>query len=744
MATTPFNGDSAATRDAAPMILTEVSEDGSTLPPVLLQYWQIALRWRWVIGGIIAGALILGLVLTLLMSPRYTARAQIEISREQKNVTSVEGLESADSGRDLEFYATQYALLKADSLAQRVARKLNLAERPAFFAAHGAEMPGAEGALGNAGGNSAASRDARQRLAVQLLLGNVDIAPIRGSSLVDILYTSRDPALSAEISNAWIQQFIAATMDREFSSTADARRFLEQRLATLRARLEQSERELVTYAAQRDIVQLNTIRNADGDTQMQRTLASADLEALNSALAAARAERVAAESRASMSGGGAGASPEALSNPAINSLRQRRAEVAAEYAKLLVQFEPGYPGARALKSEIDALDAAINRETDRVSGSRAKAYTEALQQERELESQVNALKARLDRQQRDSIQLNIYQREADTNRQLYDALLQRYKEIGVAGTVGASNIAVVDVAQVPTKPSAPNLMLNLALALLAGTVIAAAVTVGLEQIDEGIRHPSDVRQKLGLPLLGNVPMATGDPVEELADPKSHLAEAYFSTRSTLAFATSHGLPRSFTVTSTRSGEGKSTSAFALAATIGRTGKSVLLVDGDMRSPSVHKFMGVDNAAGLSNLLTGDDDFARLVQPTGFKGLSAMVAGPAPPSAAELLSTDRMHLIIQKLLAHFDHVVIDSPPVLGLTDAPLLGRAVEGCVFVIEAEGAAVRAIRSSLDRMRMVDNHIYGAIVTKIDQRQHGYGYGYGYGYGHSYGYGQSAQKEAA
>lgn len=742
MASHPFNGDTTAAHGATPVTLADLPQDGSTLPPVLLQYWQIALRWRWVIGGIIAGALILGLVLTLLMSPRYTARAQIEISREQKNVTSVEGLESADSGRDLEFYATQYALLKADSLAQRVSRKLNLVERPAFFAAHGAEMPGADGSLGDAGANRAASRDARQRLAVQLLLANVDIAPIRGSSLVDILYTSRDPALSAEISNAWVQQFIAATMDREFSSTADARRFLEQRLATLRARLEQSERELVTYAAQRDIVQLNTIRNADGDTQMQRTLASADLEALNSALAAARAQRVAAESRATMSGG-AGASPEALSNPAINSLRQRRAEAAAEYAKLLIQFEPGYPAARALKSEMDALDVAINRETERVSGSRTKAFSEALQQERDLEAQVNALKARLDRQQRDSIQLNIYQREADTNRQLYDALLQRYKEIGVAGTVGASNIAVVDVAQVPTNPSAPNLMLNLALALLAGTVAAAAVTVGLEQIDEGIRHPSDVRQKLGLPLLGNVPMATGDPVDELADPKSHLAEAYFSTRSTLAFATSHGLPRSFTVTSTRSGEGKSTSAFALAATIGRTGKSVLLVDGDMRSPSVHKFLGVENGAGLSNLLTGDDEFGRLVLPTGFKGLSAMVAGPAPPSAAELLSTDRMHLIIQRLLSDFDHVVIDSPPVLGLTDAPLLGRAVEGCVFVIEAEGAAVRAIRSSLDRMRMVDNHIYGAIVTKIDQRQHGYGYGYGYGYGHSYGYGQQASKDA-
>lgn len=739
MATSSFDSDTATARQPATLMLADAVGEGTTLPPILLQYWQIALRWRWVIGGIIAGALILGLVLTLLMSPRYTARAQIEISREQKNVTSVEGLESSDSGRDLEFYATQYALLKADSLAQRVARKLNLTERPAFFAAHGAEMPGADG---NNPANDNAVRDARQRLAVQLLLGNVDISPIRGSSLVDILYTSRDPALSAEISNAWVQQFIAATMDREFSSTADARRFLEQRLATLRARLEQSERDLVTYAAQRDIVQLNTVRNADGDTQTQRTLASADLESLNSALAAARAERVAAESRANMAGN-ASASPEALSNPAINSLRQRRAEVGADYAKMLVQFEPGYPAARALKSQMDALDAAIARETDRVTGSRAKAYSEALQQERQLEAQVAALKSRLDRQQRDSIQLNIYQREADTNRQLYDALLQRYKEIGVAGTVGASNIAVVDVAQVPTKPSAPNLMLNLALALLAGTVLAAAVTVGLEQIDEGIRHPTDVRQKLGLPLLGNVPMATGDPVEELLDPKSHLAEAYFSTRSTLAFATSHGLPRSFTVTSTRSGEGKSTSAFALAATIGRTGKSVLLVDGDMRSPSVHKFIGVDNAAGLSNLLTGEDDVTSLLRPTVFKGLSAMVAGPPPPSAAELLSTDRMHLIVEMLLGRFDYVVIDSPPVLGLTDAPLLGRAVEGCVFVIEAEGAAVRAIRSSIDRLRMVDNQIYGAIVTKIDQRQHGYGYGYGYGYGHSYGYGQ-AQRDAA
>lgn len=696
-------------------------------PPILLQYWHIALRWKWVIAGIILSTVALGLIATLLTTPKYTAASRIEISRDQKKVTNVEGLESSESGRDVEFYQTQYSLLAARSLAERVSRSLRLSSNDAFFAAHGIKSDDSGLFFDRTGQPlSAAQRAKREKLAVDALLDNVGISPIRGSSLIDVSYTSASPELSAQIANSWTQQFIESSMDRRFASTADARKFLEERLADLRVRLETSERELVNYASQKGIVALGTSKSTDGKTEVERTLVSSDLEALNEALAKATADRINATSRVGQRGG---ANSDALANVAISSLRQKRAEVASEYAKLMVQFEPGYPAARALAEQLRALDSSIAREEGRVQNSRSSELREAVQNESRLKSQVDELKGLMDAQQRDSIQYNIFQREADTNRELYDGLLQRYKEIGVAG-IGANNIAIVDSAKAPDKPSSPSLPLNLALALLAGMGLAGIATFALEQIDEGLRDPGQVNRLLGIPLLGSVPDVEDDEtLAAIRDGKSSLSEAYLSVRSNLAFSTDHGVPRSFMVTSTRPAEGKSTTSLAMAAVLGRTGKSVLILDADMRSPSIHEFLGAKNTQGLSNFLAGESDWKTFVQGSDLKGLSLMSAGPSPPSAAELLSSDRMSMLVRDMLGSFDHVVIDAPPILGLADSPLLARAVEGCVFVIEAEGVAVRGIRVSLERLRSVHAHVFGAVLTKLRTTQAGYGYGYGYGY---------------
>ena len=701
-------------------------------PPILLQYWQVVLRWKWLILGIMALALALGLVLTLLTTPQYTASARVEISREQQNITKVEGLEPEQAGRDLEFYQTQYSLLEARSLAERVARSLRLATDSAFFEAHGVAPVGDNGLFTSGGGAAltATERQQRERQVVEILRNNIEISPILNSSLVEIRYTSASPRLSAQIANMWTQQFIESSMDRRFASTADARKFLEGRLADLRAKLEQSERDLVNYASTKGIVTLGSSQGADGKTLSERTLVAADLEALNAALAESIAERITAESKARQ-GNDRGASSEALSNVAISQLRQKRAEVAAEYAKLMVQFEPGYPAARALEQQLRVLDGSIAREETRVSSSRSAEYREAVQREGSLRDKVETLKSRLDLQQRDTIQYKIYLREADTNRQLYDALLQRYKEIGVAG-VGSNNIAIVDPANVPESPSSPKLLVNLILALLGGIGVAGLATFALEQVDEGLRDPGQVNRLLQIPLLGSVPdIEEGSAVEMLGDAKSVMSEAYLSIRSNLAFSTDHGVPRSFMVTSTRPAEGKSTTSLALATVLGRTGKKVLLVDADMRSPSMHAMLGKDNRLGVSNFLAGENDWQKLVIGTDVKGLHLIPAGPTPPSAAELLSSDRMLLLLRQLLEHFDHIVVDSPPILGLADAPLIAGAVEGCIFVTEAEGVALRGIKAALGRLQSVHAHVFGIVLTKLKQRQAGYGYGYGYGYGH-------------
>ena len=350
---------------------TNESREGLA-PPILLQYWHVILRWKWAIIAIILASLAIGLVITLLITPKYSATSRIEISREQQNITKVEGLESADAGRDLEFYQTQYSLLSSRALAERVVRSMRLSSRDDFFAAHGVKPENTSIFSGQAGGPiSTKQREKRDLLAVKLLQANISISPVRGSRLIDVIYTCANASLSAQIANSWTQEFIGQSMDRRFSSTADARKFLEGRLSDLRAKLETSEREVVNYASEKGIVALGTSKSIDGKTEVVRTLVSSDLEALNQALADATSERVKAESRANARSS-SGASSEALGNVAISTLRQRRAEVAAELAKLLVQFEPGYPAARALSEQIRALDTSISREEARVQNSRSE------------------------------------------------------------------------------------------------------------------------------------------------------------------------------------------------------------------------------------------------------------------------------------------------------------------------------------------------------------------------------------
>lgn len=704
--------------------------------PILLQYWQAMLRHKIAIAAIIAFCVALGVIVTLLMTPYFTSTSRIEISREQDKVTNVEGVTGSDgTAQNIEFYQTQYSLLESRSLAERVARSRNLASKDGFFAAFGIDPSDSGVFSGSPGGKSAAQRNERLKLATDLLQEHVSISPIRGSSLVDVNFESPSRKLSAEIANAWIAQFIASNLDRRFNSTADARKFLEGQLAELKQKLEDSERNLSSYADNKEIITLSSEQTAGGKTVSQKTLASANLEALNAQLAQATADRILAESEAQQRSG----NKNALANSTLNDLRGERAKAQAEYARLMVQFEPEYPAAKALESQIAAFDQSIAAEESRSRTGTSARYSEAVEREQKLRTQVDGLKRQFSGERRDSIQYNIFQREVDTNRQLYDGLLQRYKEIGVAG-VGTNNISVVDRAEPAERPSSPRLLLNVALSILAGLGLAAAYVFVMEQIDQTVKDPTELKSKLGIAPLGSIPdFEKEDILSSLADKKSVAWEAYLSIRTSLAFLTDHGVPRSFLLTSTRPNEGKSTSAFALAAVLGATNKHILLIDGDMRNPSLHQMLGMENDAGLSNYLSGTDDFSQLIHKKNAYGFDTMSAGPLPPNAAELLSSPRMRELVVKLNETYDTVIIDAPPVLGLADIPLLAGSVEGVIYTIEASGVKLRGIQSAIQRVRSSHAHIFGGIVTKV-QRQHS---GYGYGYAYQYSYGDKAAEQA-
>jgi succinoglycan biosynthesis transport protein ExoP len=697
---------------------------------VLRQYLLMALRWRYVIIGAVVVCGLLSLIATLLMTPKYTSTTTIEISREANQVTDIKGVEREGGVSDQEFYQTQYGLLQSRSLSERVAARLRLVDDPKFFAMFGVSDtdPAFQQVNGRYG---AAGRKARERVAGEVLRRNIAVTPARLSRLVDVQFTSPDPAFSAKVANAWADNFIDTNLERKVQATAYGRNLLSRQLTQAKAKLDESQRKLVASATQQRIINLPAQGGQNGPSS-ERSIVVDDLVALNGSLSQAVADRIQAQARYEQLGR-AGTSTEALRNQAINNLRQRRAELAAEYQRLMVQFEPGYPTARALQSQITQLDSSIAREEGRVTGSLQADFREAQERERALQARVDQLKGSFLDQRRRSIEYNIYQQEVDTNRALYDGLLKRFEEIGVAGGVGINNVSVVDLAQISEKPSSPRLILNLAFALVIGLGIGAVLAFALEQMDEAIADPTEVPRRLGLPLLGTVPKVEGiTPKEALLDRKSNLVDAYLAIQTNLAFTTEHGVPRSFAVTSTRPAEGKSTTALALATTLARAHKRVVLVDGDMRSPSVHHLGNVSNDRGLSNFLTGQDDIMPLVFDIAELNISAMAAGPIPPNAAELLTGNRFSLMIERLFEHFDHVVIDSPPVMGLADALLIANRVEGVVYAVESHGIRSTMVKTALARLVGANVHNFGVVLTKFQARRshQGYDYEYGYNYG--------------
>lgn len=717
-----------------PAIVDSSAVEGEGMP-LVRRYLRIAVRWRYLILGVVVAAVVLGLIATLLMTPRYTATSTIEISRESNQVTNFQGVERETSVADQEFYQTQYGLLQARTLAERVATQLQLIDDPEFFDRFDVSQDSPPFQQVN-GRYLATGRAERQRIAGEVLLRNLEVEPTRLSRLVGIAFTSPDPAFSARVANSWAENFIEINLERRVQATSYGRNLLQRELAQAQERLDESQRNLVNYATDQRIITIPNQGGGEGAAS-ERSIVADELAALSSSLSQATAERIQIEARYRQAGG-PGVSAEALRNPAINSLRQRRAELAAEYQRLMVQFEPEYPPAQAIQSQINQLDRSIAGEENRVSGSLLADYRQAQAREAGLQARVAQVENNFLDVRRRSIQYNIFQQEVNTNRALYDGLLQRYQEIGVAGGVGVNNISVVDTADVPQAPSSPRLFLNLALALLVGLGLGAVAALILEQMDEAIADPAEVERRLGLALLGSVPRVDISPREALLDRKSDLVDAYLAVQTNLAFTTEHGVPRSLAVTSTRPAEGKSTTALALATMLARAQRRVILVDGDMRSPSIHHLGGVTHDLGLSNFLAGQDDIEPLLFNMSDLGFTAMSAGPIPPNAAELLTGNRLGVLIARLLEEYDHVVIDSPPVMGLADAPLIANRVEGVIFAVESHGIRSSLVRTALGRLQSANARIFGGVLTKFEARKAHYGYGYEYGYG----YGRDAKAD--
>ena len=669
------------------------------------------IKSRRLIGAAMLGGAVIALAISLLSTPKYRAHVTLELDQNTDRIIQVGNVQPV-ALRDIDYLATQIGVMKSWSLAERVAAKLNFPNDKHIV-------------------SQSLPLKARNDRAAAFVASRFDAEPIRNSRLVSLTVTDTDPARAARIANAYADGYIGLGLDRHLETSAYARSYLERQLAATKARLEKSERDLVAYARAQGIIDLAS--GSDKPNGSDASLTTNSLVALNDALNQAQAQRIDAEARlreAKIAGTAA-----ATNNSVVQQMRADLDKLEGQYQQNLGVFKPSYPTMVRLQQQIDQQKTAIAHEMATIENAANRSaeadYQTAKTKEEEFLAKVDSLKSdALDMRDR-SIKYTILQREVGTNRSLYDGLLQRYKEVGVAAEVGSSQAYVVDRARIPQGAVSPRTYLNVLLGIIAGLILGVGIAFARDLGHDKIETAEDLERKLGIRPLGVVPSVSGKDtfIAEADDPRSSISEAYHSVATSLRFATANGTPRSLLISSSRSAEGKSSTSYALAQIFAKRGLRVVLVDADMRQPTF--ISGKSEAPGLSHVLVGESGLSKAIQSTAHDNLFLLPSGALPPNPAEILAGPQLETIIQELSDAFDLVIVDGPPVLGLADAPLLATNVEGIVAVFESGSISRGAASATLARLRATHGNVIGGILTKFEDKDGGaYGYRYSYGYG--------------
>ncbi len=719
----------------------------------LRELWSVIKRRKGTIAIIFILVSLIALLVTLSMTPIYRAGITLQIDTDEKRVVNYDV--EADNQRPIDtkdFYQTQYELLKSRNLAERVINKLGLETRfeeeklkKPFYADTISSIKQTLASLfGQTNGdNPEDEKKLGGKPVSEKFLDNVTVSPVKNSRIVTVYYEDSDPEMAAAIANAIGDSYINMNFERRSQSTSYAKKFLDEQLIQAKSKLEEAEGKLVQYAKDKSIF----------NTDDKQNIVSQKLQSLSTALTDAEKERIAAESSFKQAQDSK-VLARVQDSQVIQQLKAARAKLQADYQDKLKTYKPDYPLMQQLQGQINEIEGQIktesNLETNTAQSTLKSDYLAAKQKEDQLRVEVEKYKKELLTSQDKSIGYNTLQREVETSRTQYDDLLKRVKEVQVAGLATTNNISIVDQALVPYSIFKPNKTLNLALGMVLGLFLGTVVAFLLEFLDDRIKSTDDLTKVVPVPLLGIAPSSSSKRSKQdyalmtAENPTSAVAEAFRSLRTNLMFATRAGAPKVMNVTSTDAGEGKSSSAVNLATAFAQAGKTVLLVDADLRKPTLHKRFKLDNSKGLANYLVGQETLQGVTQTCFIPEVYIITSGPLTPNPVELLSGERLADLVayaESPDCEFDIIIIDSPPILGLADALVIGNRTHATLLVAAYNQAHKRPIQAAFNRLRQARNNVIGVIMTKA--RGHAGDSYYNYDYYYTYGDKKALQKAA-
>src|SRR5579864_5062204 len=706
-------------------------------PNPLLHYWRILKKRRWTVLAAASIIFALSVIATLRTTPLYQATSKVAIFPENPNALGFKGIE--DSSPDYQYdvaLETQAAILRSDALAMKVIEAMRLDQNPKFTTV----TPQRTGdAL------QVSSMQPDPAAAVALLgrfRGGLSVQLIPNSRLVQISYTDPDPRLATEIVNSLVRTFTEENFKTKYEAVTQTSDWLSTELADLQMKVQTSEEKLVRYQKDHSILGVDEKQN----------IVTAKLDELNRELTAAQTDRIQKESNYRLAVDG---NPEAVSTPSregangmLDKLREREAELNTQRAQVTTQFGTGYPKVAELSNQIKQVRAEIAAEEARMQQGIRDEYLAALQRENLLITAFNQQKQEANQLNESAIEYSVLKRDAEANRQLYQDLLQRLKEAGVSAGLRSSNIRVVDVARTPTSPIKPNVPRNIELGLLLGLACGFGLAFVLESLDTSIRTLEEIGAISSLPALGTIPLQFSSngslrkrlkpaPIQSetsesptlitFARPKSEAAEAFRSLRTSILLSSYGAPPKVILVTSALPQEGKTTISANSALVLAQRGGRVLLIDADLRRPGIDRLFGFRSRGGLSTLISGGDRVEDVIIPfTDVPNLWILPAGPIPPQPAELLGSTVMKDYIARWRTEFDHVIIDTPPCLSVTDAVILSPEADQVILVARAGKTTKLALRRACELLLQVKARVMGIVLNalSLDSAESYYYYG--------------------